>query len=133
MIIRFTIGPFKRKVGESNPQPIIGRLVSNQLPEPVRLPSVQLVYAFLHLQVSQALVSCPAIQQLVAVTEKASRSAAVQAVAFAKPPKLSMSVKRLIEVTVHQTHTVAPMSFVQYAFRGANAACRLSNSGPTQS
>ena len=100
----------KRKVGESNPiQPLIGRLVSNQLPEPVRLPSVQLVYAFLHLQVSQALLSCLAIQQLVAMAQEASCSAAVQSVAFAKPPKLSLAVELLVGLAVDQVRTITLM------------------------
>jgi hypothetical protein len=59
--LSYTPRKIKRKVGESNPQPIIGRLVSNQLPE------------------------------------------------FAKPSKLSISVERLIQVTVQQTCTVAPI------------------------
>ncbi len=100
----------KRKVGESNPiQPLIGRLVSNQIPEPVRLPSVQFVHAFPHLQVSQALVSRRAIQQLVTVAEEASRSAAAEAVTFTKPPKLSITVDLLLVVTMKQVRTVTLM------------------------
>ena len=57
MIVHFTIGaaspwPFpkgrgeKRKVGESNPiQPDHGRLLSKQLPQPIRIPSVLLQWS----------------------------------------------------------------------------------------
>ena len=86
----------QRKVGESNPiQPLIGRLVSNQFPEPVRLPSVQVVYPFLHVQISQAQRARPAIQQLVAMTQEAPRSAAVQRAVFAKPPQLPLAAADL--------------------------------------
>ena len=124
----------KRKVGESNPiQPLIGRLVSNQLPEPVRLPSVQLVYAFLHLQVSQALLSCLAIQQLVTVAQEASCSATAEAVTLAKPPKLTIAIELLVGVAADQLRTVAQMPACDMTLAVPTLHVISPTSGPTQS
>ena len=98
-------------MGESNPiQPLIGRLVSNQLPEPVRLPSVQLVYPFLHVQISQAQLARPAIQQLVAMTQEAPRSATVQRVSLTKPTQLPLgAADRSRPITAGDVHAITLM------------------------
>ena len=124
----------KRKVGESNPiQPLIGRLVSNQFPEPVRLPSVQLVYPFLHLQVGQALISCWTIQQLVTVAQEASRSAAVESVTLAQSPQLAIAVDLLLGLTADQMQSVTLMPTCNMPFAVPTLHAVSPTSGPTQS